>query len=321
MSFASQAREEIVRRRIRKACCVRAACYGVACFSKYFDARGLVLQTEQRPTAEYAERLFACCGVQGTIEEKTRASGVLYEFAIRDEKQVAQMHALFGTTGHETNLQIDPALLPCKNCVGSYAASAFLCGGTVTDPQKGYNLEFVTPRTNLSRDFEALLAEHEFAPHRTRRKSVNLVYVKTGEHVAELLAFMGAEEAAAHLRDERAVKNVRNRINRQTNCDTANMSKTARANAETLKAIRYLRQCGALDGLPAPLREAAEKRLEYPDLSLAALGKCFEPEVSKSGLSHRMKKLEALAQDLRARNEQARQEPAGPQQNGNEASR
>lgn len=303
MSFASQAREEIARRSIQKDCCVRAACYGVACFAKYFDARGLVLQTELGSTAAYAQRMFARCGVPGTIEEKARSSGILYEFAIREPDGVAQLHGLFGTTGRETNLQIDPSLLRCRTCVSAFTASAFLCGGTVIDPQKEYNLEFVTPRTNLSRDFEALLAEHEFAPHRTRRKGVNLIYVKTGDNVAALLGFMGAEEAAQRIRSEKAVKSVRNHVNRQNNCDTANMSKTARANAETLKAIRYLDEQGALEALAAPLREAAQKRLEYPDLSLAELSKCFEPEMSKSGLSHRMKKLEALAQELRARRE------------------
>lgn len=303
MSFASQAREEIARRSVQKDCCVRAACYGIACFAKDFDARGLVLQTELESTALYAQRMFACCGVQGAVEEKARPNGVIYEFAIREPEAVAQMHGLFGTTGRETNLQIDPALLRCRGCAGRYIASAFLCCGTVTDPQKEYNLEFVTPRTNLSKGFEALLAEHEFAPHRTRRKSVNLIYVKASDNVAALLAFMGAEEAAARIRSEKAMKSVRNHVNRQNNCDTANMSKTARANAETLKAVRYLQEQGALETLAAPLRETAEKRLEYPDLSLAELGRCFEPEMSKSGLAHRMKKLEALAQELRARQE------------------
>lgn len=303
MSFASQAREEIARRSIQKDCCVRAACYGVACFAKYFDARGLVLQTEQASTAQYAQRMFARCGVPGTVENKARSNGVVYEFAIREPAAVDLLHGLLGTTGRETNLQIDPALLRCKSCVSAYVGAAFLCSGTVIDPHKEYNLEFITPRTNLSRDFEALLAEHEFAPHRTRRKSVNLIYVKTGDNVAGLLAFMGAEEAAEHIRGAKAVKSVRNQVNRQNNCDTANMSKTARANAGTLKAVRYLQQQGALDTLAAPLRETAEKRLAYPDLSLAELGGCFEPAVSKSGLSHRMKKLEALAQELRARQE------------------
>ena len=78
MSFASQAREEIARRSLQKDCCVRAAAYGFACFAKYFDAKGLVLQTEQALTAQVAEQLFARCGVQGTITEKIRPSGAQY---------------------------------------------------------------------------------------------------------------------------------------------------------------------------------------------------------------------------------------------------
>ena len=92
--------------------------------------------------------------------------------------------------------------------------------------------------------------------------------------------------------------------NRQTNCDTANLGKTARANAQTLKAIRFLEEQDALSTLPEVLQEAAAKRMQYPDLSLTALCGCFEPPVSKSGLSHRMKKLEALAETLRQNLEQ-----------------
>ena len=146
MSFASQAREEIAQRslQLQKDCCVRAAAYGIACFAKYFDAKGLVLQTEQELTARVAEQLFARCGVQGAITEKSRPSGVVYEFGIREPEQVVRLHELFGTTGSETSLQIDPKLIRCQTCVSAYIGAAFLCGGTVTDPQKEYNLEFLT---------------------------------------------------------------------------------------------------------------------------------------------------------------------------------
>ena len=90
MSFASQAREEIARRSLQKDCCVRAAAYGIACFAKYFDASGLVLQTEQELTTQVASQLFARCGVQGNIIEKQRPSGVVYEFSIRAPEQVAR---------------------------------------------------------------------------------------------------------------------------------------------------------------------------------------------------------------------------------------
>ena len=246
MSFASRAREEIAQRSLQKDCCVRAAAYGFACFAKYFDKGGLVLQTEQPHTVQLARELFARCGVQGDVLEKQRPSGVLYEFNIREPEQVARMHELFGTTGSETSLQIDPALIRCQTCVSAYIGAAFLCSGTVTDPQKEYNLEFLTARTNLARDFEALLAEHEFAPHRTRRNGVNLVYVKSCANVERILAFMGAAQAAA-------------------------------------------------------------VRLQSPDLSLTAVCGCFDPAVSKSGLSHRMKKLEALADALQQRMEKGQE--------------
>ena len=194
-----------------------------------------------------------------------------------------------------------------RTCVSAYIGAAFLCSGTVIDPQKEYNLEFLTSRTNLARDFEALLAEHEFAPHRTRRNGVNLIYVKTGANVERLLSFMGAVNAAEEMHAQKAFKQVRNQTNRQTNCDTANLGKTARANAQTLKAIRFLEEQDALSTLPEVLQQAAAKRMQYPDLSLTALCGCFEPAVSKSGLSHRMKKLEALAENLRKNLEQEAQ--------------
>ena len=200
-----------------------------------------------------------------------------------------------------------PALIRCQTCVSAYIGAAFLCSGTVTDPQKEYNLEFLTARTNLARDFEALLAEHEFAPHRTRRNGVNLVYVKNSANLERLLRFMGAAGAAEEIHAQKAFKQVRNQTNRQTNCDTANLGKTARANAQTLRAIRYLQENDALETLPEVLQQAAAVRLQYPDLSLTALCGCFDPAVSKSGLSHRMKKLEALADALRQRVEKGQE--------------
>ena len=108
MSFASSAREEIAQRSPTKECCVRAATYGIACFAKYFDARGLVLQTEQPHTVQLAQQLFARCGIRGEILEKPRASGVLYEFNIRDAEQVARLYEVHG----KANILHDPYYNP-----------------------------------------------------------------------------------------------------------------------------------------------------------------------------------------------------------------
>ena len=235
MSFASQAREEIARRSLQKDCCVRAAAYGIACFAKYFDASGLVLQTEQELTTQVAAQLFARCGVQGEIVRKERPSGVVYEFSIRAPEQVARMHELFGTTGTETSLQIDPGLIRCQTCVSAYIGAAFLCSGTVTDPQKEYSIEFLTSRTNLARDFEALLAEHEFAPHRTRRNGVNLVYVKSCDNVERILSFMGRRMP----RPDSAPRRPSSRCaTRSTDTPTATLQTSARRPAPTPRPSR-----------------------------------------------------------------------------------
>ena len=303
MSFASAARSEIAARQPAGDRALRAACYGLACFAKRFDANGLLIQTEQEQTAGYARRCFAGCGIGGAVRCRDHASGPVYEFCIDAPDEAARMHALFGTTGRELSLQIDPRLLEGRGCLGAYIGAAFLCCGTVTDPQKGYHLEFTTPRTNLARDFEGLLAEHEFAPRRSRRKGVNVVYLKACAHIQALLLFMGAEEAAGRMERQSAVRSVRNRVNRTTNCETANLGKTVRANAAAVRALRYLEEQDALDALPEPLRETARKRLAYPELSLAALCETIDPRPSKSGLAHRLKRLEEIAADLRARKE------------------
>lgn len=173
----------------------------------------------------------------------------------------------------------------------------------MTDPQKEYNLEFLTGRTNLAKDFEALLAEHEFAPHRTRRNGVNLIYVKSSASVERILAFMGAAEASARMNAQKAVKQLRNQINRQTNCDTANLGKTARAQCPDhpvqsvfcRSRVRW-KHCPRSCSRPRPCDGK-------PDLSLTALCACL-PAREQIGLSHRMKKLEALAEDLRRRLEE-----------------
>lgn len=301
MSFSQQIKQEIAARRLTRPCCAKAAAYAAACFGRYFDARGVVVQTELAEAAKCIQRAYRMAGIEGSLIEKERGGGLVYEFAVKDPDEVERMLALFGHTGREANLRINPDNLRCGQCVSWFVAVAFLCSGTATDPQKGYNLEFTTPRRNLARDFESLLAEHEFAPHRTLRKGASVVYVKASEQVEDLLTFMGASGASLELMNRKIYKDIRNKTNRLTNCETANMDKTAVAGAQTARAIRYLQQQDALSALPPPLQQAAALRMEHPDYSLAQLAAAAAPPVSKSGLSHRMKKLEEIARQMQQR--------------------
>ena len=163
MSFSQEVKNEILRRKISKPCCNMAAAYAVACFGKYFDDRGVVLQTENEGVAHFAQKLYRRCGVQGTVISKERPTGPVYEFSVKDPAEVARMLALFGHTGKEPTLRIRPENFRCQNCMQAFISTAFLCCGTMTDPEKSYNLEFLSTRHYLSQQLEAMLAEHDLS--------------------------------------------------------------------------------------------------------------------------------------------------------------
>lgn len=120
MSFSQDVKNEILHRKIVRSCCVTAAAYAVACFGKYFDDRGVVLQTENEGIAQLAQKLYARCGVTGTVISKERGTGLIYEFSVKDPEQVQKMLNLFGHTGRETTLRIRPDCFKCQKC-GSFS--------------------------------------------------------------------------------------------------------------------------------------------------------------------------------------------------------
>ena len=307
MSFSQDVKSEILRRKITRPCCCAAAAYAVACFGKYFDENGIVLQTESEGVANFALRMYARCGIPGTVLRKERPAGPVFEFSVKQPAAVRKALELFGHTGRETALRIRPGCFKCQNCVSCFVSTAFLCCGTANDPEKGYNIDFLSSRYQLSQQLESILAEHEFHPHRALRKGASTVYVKAADHIEDLLAFMGAGNAAMRIMEQRVYNDVRNKTNRLSNCETANMGKSVQAAVQVLQAIRCLEQAGALDALPDPLPATARLRMAHPDLPLAQLGRKFDPPVSKAGLSHRFKRIQQAAERL-----QAAQQPTAP---------
>ncbi|MEG1873370.1 MAG: DNA-binding protein WhiA, partial [Ruthenibacterium sp.] len=277
MSFAQEVKKEMMAHELPKKCCAIAAAYSIACFGKYFDARGIVLHTEQAAVAQYAQRVLERAGIHGEAYPRGKEKNGLYEFSVKDEDEVRGLLALFGHTGHETTLRINSKNFVCEHCVNSFVSMAFLCCGTMTNPEKEYNLEFLSGRYNLMHDFEALLMGHGFTPRHTQRKGANVLYLKSSEQIEDMLTFMGATSAALQIMNTKVYKDIRNKANRITNCETANIDKTVAANQNTLQAIAYLRRHGALTVLPEALREAAKLREAMPDISLKDLAEQFEP--------------------------------------------
>lgn len=300
MSFSQQVKKEIAQKQWQASCCATAACYGIACFGKYFDTRGVVLHTEKAYIGQWAKAMFQAAGIAGKVYVRGEKGG--YEFAVKDPYEVEKMLVMFSHSGDETALRLNRENILCSGCLSAFVGAAFLCCGVVPNPEKGYMLEFVSSRYLLMQDFELLLRDNGFAPKITTRKGANVLYFKASEQIEDLLTLMGAQKSALEIMNLKVYKDFRNKANRITNCETANIDKTVEANRTILNAIALLERRHAIDALPEPLQQAVALRRDNPALSLAELAQISEPPVTKSGLSHRYKKIREKAEEIKAKN-------------------
>ncbi|MGV8905493.1 MAG: DNA-binding protein WhiA [Acetobacterium sp.] len=202
--------------------------------------------------------------------------------------------------------------------IKAYIRGAFLGCGSVSNPEKTYHLELVgkktpIPKKNLSnggaaklpepstylQSVKALLNEFDIKSNLIHRKSHWVLYLKEGESVVNFLNVIGAHRGLLEMENIRIVKEMRNDINRQVNCETANLNKTIVASYDQVAAILYLKETLGLKNLPKNLYDIAEVRLNYPDASIKELGQRLDPAVGKSGVYHRLKKLSQLAEELK----------------------
>lgn len=186
-------------------------------------------------------------------------------------------------------------------CRRAYLRGAFLGGGSVNNPEGTYHLEIITDNLQHAQDIAELMQAFDLPAKVSPRKNWYVVYLKGSEQIVECLNHMGAHSALLDFENARIYKDMRNQVNRLVNCETANLNKTVNAAVRQLENIKYLAGTIGLDKLPKPLREAAELRLKYPDVSLKELGELWDPPVGKSGVNHRMRKLERIAEDVRSR--------------------
>lgn len=304
MSFSSETKKELCR--IEAAdCCQKAECYGLLLFGRSFSLQSVSLTTESRETAERAAELVAgAAGVCVDVAVSPPRRGdrrSAYTVLVPGENQTEQVLSRFGHTGKEISLRMNHANLENDCCRSAFLRGAFLSCGTVTDPSRDYRLEFVVPYRNLARDLTAFLEdifELDATPGVMNRKGSFVVYLKGGEHVSDLLTFLGAGGAAMELIQVRMLKEVRNNVNRKTNFEAANLSKTASAAAAQLMALERIFACGGVAVLPEELRDLALLRYRNPELSLRELGQNLNPPLSRSGVNHRLRRILELADRL-----------------------
>lgn len=185
---------------------------------------------------------------------------------------------------------------PC--CKRAYIRGAFLSSGSVSDPGKAYHFEIVCRTAAQSAQLQHAINSFDIDARIVPRKKNQVVYVKEGAHIVDLLNVMEAHTALMNLENVRIVKEMRNSVNRQVNCETANISKIVNAAVRQIEDIRLIQKNKGIESLPEHLKEIALLRLAYPDAPLKELGMYLNPPVGKSGVNHRLRRISEIAEKM-----------------------
>ena len=303
MSFASKAKAELCQSKIDKKCCALAESYGVLLYCSSFSPREIRIITASPDLAARLPRLFKRAFGLSFDSLPDEGSAGKRSFGIKDREKLRRIFDAFGadidaTLSHHVNFGV----LEEDCCRASFVRGAFLAGGSVTDPEKRYHLELGTPHRSVSRETESLLLDMGFAPKETERSGNALLYFKKADAIADFFTSLGAPVTAMTVMTAKVDKEMRNTVTRQINCDSANADKTVAAAQEQLEDIRFLAKAYGLDALAEPLRDAALLRIANPEASLADLALLSYPAVTKSCLSHRLRKIRELAERARQGN-------------------
>ena len=212
-----------------------------------------------------------------------------------DGRNSAKPEAFFQAIRH-------PMLLKRECCRRSFLRGAFLAAGSVSAPEKYYHYEIVCPDTQAAAKVQEVLKGFGLDAKVVSRKHSQVVYLKEGEQIVQAIGLMGASRALLELENVRVFHELRGMVNRQVNCEVANVQKTARMSARQVEDIEYIRTHMGFSGLPPSLQMMAKVRLEHLDATLLELGEHLEPKIGKSGVNQRLRRLTEIAEDLR-RNE------------------
>ena len=299
LSFSASAKAEICRNIPTKHCCALAECFGILLFCNSFNGENIRIITESREFSQLLPKLFKkAFSMDFDILPAPEAKGKL-NFQITDIDKITDIMDWYGFDPQDTlSVHINLAVIEEDCCKAAFLRGAFLAGGSVTDPGKGYHLELNTTHQSVAREGYSLMQEAMgFAPKTAPRGGGQVLYFKQSDLISDCLTYLGAHVAAMGIMEAKLEKELNNNVNRRCNCDDANISKVVEAAQEQLNAIRILRERSLYDQLPAKMKQAAEAREKNPEASLTELAAMMEPSISKPAMNHRLKKLVQMAQE------------------------
>ena len=315
MSFSGKVKEELAGQLSLARHCQVAELAALLCgcgrVEKMSDGnRKLWIQTENEAVARKSFTLLRkTFNIETAIvirEGSQLKRGKVYLVEVADPVRAEQV--LQGTklsVDNETGLlEMDNSLVVQMNCCKrAFIRGTFLSSGSISDPEKGYHFEIVSPDERKAKQLQELIRSFQIDAKIVLRKKVHVVYVKEGAQIVDMLAVMEANVALMNLENIRILKEMRNSVNRKVNCETANINKTVNAAVKQIEDIRLIESRTGLRNLSEGLAEIAELRLQYPEATLKELGMMLNPQVGKSGVNHRLRKLSEIADGLRMNKE------------------
>ena len=316
MSFSGNIKEEISRQLSPARHCQIAELAAIIsmCGAVMIDSRGhaaLKIHTENLAVARKSFTLLRkTFNIETAIVIREGAHlkrGKVYLVEVTDPARTEEV--LQGTklsVDNETGLlEMDNSLVVQMNCCKrAFIRGTFLSSGSISDPEKGYHFEIVCPDSRKAEQLQGIIRSFHVEAKIVVRKKSYVVYVKEGAQIVDMLAVMEANVALMDLENIRILKEMRNTVNRKVNCEAANINKTVNAAVRQVEDIQLISRTVGFESLTDALAQVARLRLKYPDATLKELGMMLNPQVGKSGVNHRLRKLSEIADELRENKEE-----------------
>ena len=295
MSFSAEVKTELCRAPLSRRCCARAEAYGALLYCNTFRGDEVRIVTENGAFAQRLPALFKKA-FKLSFDRLPQGEGKQV-FAVTDPDKLTAIHQTFGADRNALALHLNFAAVEESCCRAAFLRGAFLAGGSVTDPRKGYHLELATSHHSVSREVLALMRELGQEPKAAQRKGNAVLYFKQSDRIEDFLTCIGAPVSAMEVMNAKLERDIRGKVNRRVNCDAANLDKAVEAAMSQVEAIRRLEREGVLTALPDKLREVAALRLAHPEDTLSQLAERCDPPITKSALNHRLRKLVELGKE------------------------
>lgn len=239
------------------------------------------------------------------IEKKREKKDALLELIVSDKNDLQKIFS-HSWINIDVNLQIviddNNEIKEKECCMRSFLRGAFMGGGSVTAPQSSNHLEIVLENEQNANFIISVLTIFEIAAKKMKRKNKIVIYLKDSEAISNFLVLIGSNKGTIIYEEARTLKTYKNYMNRKDNCETANWDKTAKAASMQQKDILDIKKAKQFEKLPLKLKQIANLRMKYPMAGLGEIGEMLEPKLSKAGVSHRFKKINEIANEIRGIN-------------------